>query len=85
MPTYFQDISGLAVVSDSGDGWGNVLAIKDSPDWSKVSQKGGWRRLWMRSVVSPGPGWSWTGEFVVVGLLNYNSGPVSLDWITAEI
>ena len=87
MPTYFHDISGSAVVSDSGlmDGWGHVLTVKGVPDWSAVAKKGGWRRLWMRSAVSPGPGWSWTGEFVVVGLLNYNSGPVSLDWITAEI
>ena len=87
MPTYFQDQDGLAVVSDSGlmDGWGHVLTVKGVPDWSAVAKKGGWRRLWMRSTVSPGPGWSWTGEFVVVGLLNYNSGPISLDWITAEI
>ena len=87
MPTYFQDENGFAVVSDSGlmDGWGHVLAVRGSPDWSKVGQKGGWRRLWMRRSVSPGPGWSWTGEFVVVGLLNYNGSSVPLDWITAEI
>ena len=72
MPTYFHDISGSAVVSDSGlmDGWGHVLTVKGVPDWSAVAKKGGWRRLWMRSAVSPGPGWSWTGEVVVVGLLN---------------
>ena len=90
MPTYFQDPSenGFVVVSDSGlvDGWGHVLAVRGDPDWSAVAKKGGWRRLWMRRSVSPGPGWSWTGEFVVVGLLNYNCGPrPSLEWITAEI
>lgn len=91
VPTYFQDPSenGFAVVSDSGlvDGWGNVLVVRGDPDWSTVAKKGGWRRLWMRRSVSPGPEWSWTGEFVVVGLLNYNSdfSDFSLDWITAEI
>jgi len=76
-----------AIVSDSGlvDGWGHVLRFHGVPDWTAVAKKGGWKRLWKRSCISPGPGWSWTGEFVVVGLLNYNSGPVVLDWITAEI
>jgi len=87
MPTYFEDQDGLAVVSDSGlmDGWGHVLAVRGSPDWSAVAKKGGWRRLWMRRSVSPGPDWSWTGEFVVVGLLNYNGSSIPVDWITAEI
>lgn len=90
MPTYFQDPSenGFAVISDSGlvDGWGYVLAFRGIPDWSTAAKKGGWKRLWMRRSVSPGPGWSWTGEFVVVGLLNYNCGlRLSLEWITAEI
>lgn len=92
MPTYFPGPSNnsLAVVSDSGlvDGWGHVLAFRGGPDWSAVAKKGGWRRLWMRRRVSPGPGWSWTGEFVVVGLLNYNGfseSSSSLEWITAEI
>jgi hypothetical protein len=87
MPTYFPGPDGFAAVSDSGlvDGWGHVLAFRGRPDWSRVGQKGGWRRLWMRSRVSPGPGWSWTGEFVVVGFLNYNGLSVPLEWITAEI
>lgn len=88
MPALFTSEEGSAVISDSGlvDGWGHVLAYRDDPDWSAVAKNGGWRRLWMRRSVSPGPGWSWTGEFVVVGLLNYNCGPrPSLDWITAEI
>ena len=88
MPTYFPGENGFAVISDSGlvDGWGNILAFRGTPDWSAVAKKGGWKRLWMRRSVSPGPGWSWTGEFVVVGFLNYNCGPrSSLEWITAEI
>ena len=91
MPTYIEDPNGFAVVSDSGlgDGWGHVLALRGDPDWSAVAKKGGWRRLWMRRSVSPGPDWSWTGEFVVIGLLNYNGfgsfSDSSLEWITAEI
>ena len=89
MPTFFQDAgSGFAVVSDSGmvDGWGHVLAFRGKPDWSAIAKKGGWKRLWMRRLTSPGSEWAWTGEFVVVGLLNYSNGPrPSLEWITAEI
>jgi hypothetical protein len=88
MPTLFMDDAGLAVISDSGlgDGWGHVLTVRGDPDWSAIAKKGGWRRLWMRRSASPGPEWSWTGEFVVVGLLNYNDfSGISLDWITAEI
>jgi hypothetical protein len=77
-----------AVVSDSGlgDGWGYVAQWQGTPDWSVVAKKGGWRALWMRSLESPGPGWRWTGEFVVVGLLNHwGPPPDRLDWLTAEI
>lgn len=88
MPTAFRDdASGGAIVSDSGlgDGWGNVIAFDGEPDWPAIAKKGGWKQFWMRSAVRPGSLWSWTGEFVVVGLLNYNSGPVPRAWITAEI
>lgn len=84
LPTLFQDVSGSAVVSE-GEGWGHVLAVRGTPAWSEIAKKGGWRRLWMRSASCPGPGWVWTGEFVVVGLLNYNGPPLRLDWITAEV
>jgi hypothetical protein len=88
LPTLFQDASGHAVISDSGlgDGWGYVIRYNGTPDWSGAAKKGGWRSLWMRSSLRPGSGWSWTGEFVVVGLLNYRGGKMpALDWITAEI
>lgn len=87
MPTLFVHDGGKTVVSDSGlvDGWGHVLTIQGEPDWPTVAKKGGWKRLWTRSSVCPGPGWSWTGEFVVVGLLNYSSGPVPPSYYTAEI
>ena len=87
LPTLFQDASGSAIVSDSGlvDGWGHVLTVREEPVWSEIAKKGGWRRLWTRSASCPGTEWVWTGEFVVVGLLNYNGPPVELDWITAEV
>jgi hypothetical protein len=84
MPTLFQDISGSAVVSEA-DGWGHVLTVRGNPTWHEIAKKGGWRRLWMRSTSFPGPGWIWTGEFVIVGLLNYNGPPMEIDWITAEV
>lgn len=75
---------GSAVVSDSGlgDGWGYVLAYTGEPDWAAVAKKGGWRSLWMRATTAP-KGWTWTGECIVVGFLNYAGQ--SVDWITAEI
>ncbi len=74
------------VVSDSGlgDGWGYVSNYTGTPDWSAVAKKGGWRSLWMRSAEAPS-GWRWTGEFVVVGLLNQWGDPGCLTWNTAEI
>jgi hypothetical protein len=79
-----------AIVSDSGlgDGWGYVSAFSGTPDWITVAKKGGWRALWMRSLTAP-TGWRWTGEFVVVGLLNHWTSTEyddsSLRWLTAEI
>jgi hypothetical protein len=75
-----------AVVSDSGlgDGWGYVSSYTGTPDWTAVAKKGGWRSLWMRSMVAP-PGWRWTGEFVVVGLLNHWTGSGSSSWLTEEL
>jgi hypothetical protein len=76
-----------AVVNDSGarDGWGHVCAwTPGDVDWAAVAKIGGWKRLWARSERSPGPGWRWTGEVVVVGMLNRRGLPVT-QWITAEI
>jgi hypothetical protein len=76
-----------ATISDSGlgDGWGYVSSYVGTPDWSAVAKKGGWRALWLRASDSPGPLWRWTGEFVVVGLLNQFGPSDSLNWLTAEI
>jgi hypothetical protein len=86
LPTLFRDGSGSAVVSDSGlgDHWGYVSVIRGSPDWSSIVAKGGWRVLWYRGSVAP-EGFRWSGEFVVVGLLNHRGGPVALEWISSEI
>ena len=86
LPALFQDGSSSAIVSDSGlgDGWGYVTMIRGSPDWSAIAKKGGWRFLWYRGANGPA-GFRWSGEFVVVGLLN-QQGPVGpLEWCTAEI
>jgi hypothetical protein len=79
-------------LSDSGlgDGLGYVLDIKEegiAVDWTAIAQAGGWRALWWRGRTAPSSGWFWTGEFVVVGLLNYDglSPGVPTRWITAEI
>lgn len=79
-------VAGNAVVSDSGkrDGWGYVAAWGADVDWVTVAKTGGWKRLWTRSTTSPGPGWRWTGEVVVVGVLNRRGRHVER-WITAEI
>jgi len=86
LPTLFQDASGSAVISDSGlgDGWGHICLFKGAPDWSAAAKKGGWRFLWCRSATAP-EGFAWTGEFVVVGFLNYRGGPRVTEWVTAEI
>jgi hypothetical protein len=87
MPTVFRFDHGIAVVSDSGlrDGWGYVTAVRGTPDWSAIATRGGWQRLWMRSAMAPSADWRWTGEFVVVGLLNLVETPQNVEWVTAEI
>jgi hypothetical protein len=78
-------------VSDSGigDGLGYVLDISEDNsevDWASVVRAGGWRALWYRGSTAPAAGWSWTGEFVVVGLLNYDGrSGIPTRWITSEI
>ena len=72
-----------AIISDSGlgDGWGYVSVYRGSPDWSAIK---GWRALWMRSATQP-KGWTWTGEFVIVGSLSYGGQPAPGEWTIAEI
>ena len=86
LPTLFQDASGSAIISDSGlgDGGGHICLFRGAPDWSKAAKRGGWRTLWYRGSVAP-EGFSWSGEFVVVGMLNYRGGPREVEWVTAEI
>lgn len=79
------------IVSDSGlgDGLGYVLAITGdgaTVDWAGVVRAGGWRALWFRGATAPATDWFWTGEIVVVGLLNYDGrGGIPTRWITREI
>ena len=88
VPVAITTANGMAIVSDSGlrDGWGHVLTYRGNPDWAMIAKEGSWASLWTRSRGSPGLNWSWTGEFVVVGILNqiYEGSP-NIDWITAEI
>lgn len=86
LPTLFQSESGMAIVSDSGlrDGWGNVLTYKGNPDWHAIALEGRWKALWMHAPSGPKE-WTWTGEFVVVGVINKIHGTPNIEWITAEI
>lgn len=88
LPTFFRDANGTAIVSDSGlgDGWGYVSMWRGAPVWGTIAKKGGWRALWVRSKAAPAKNWSWTGEIVVVGLLNFSGSVMPcLDWVTAEV
>jgi hypothetical protein len=92
VPVVIQTEKGIAIVSDSGlrDGWGTVLAYRGDPDWALIAREGRWISLWMRASRHPS-GWIWTGEIVVVGVLNPIHGSYDKDdkddkeWITAEI
>ena len=59
-------------LSDSGLN-DNYVYIESDPDtdltkisWNFCTNK----TLWIKSSVCPGPGWRWTGEFIVIGGLN---------------
>lgn len=88
LPTLFRQSGGAAVVSDSGlgDGWGYVAKYVGVVDWAAICARGGWRALWMRGATAP-KDWRWSGEFVVVGLLNQYGAVTAaeLEWITAEV
>jgi hypothetical protein len=77
------------IVSDSGlgDGLGYVLSVETEVDWAAVARIGGWQALWYHGATAPSAGWTWTGEFVVVGLLNYDGRTPNIPtrWITTEI
>lgn len=82
--------NGQVTVSDSGlgDGLSYVLASRGEVDWADVTRAGGWQALWWRGREAPSPnaGWAWTGEFVVIGLLNYDGrGGVPTRWVTMEV
>jgi hypothetical protein len=89
-PAQLLTLDGGVIVSDSGlgDGLGYVLSEgKEVIDWTIVAHAGGWRALWYHGRKAPPGNWSWTGEFVVVGLLNYDgrSPGIPTRWITTEI
>lgn len=85
LPITISTAKGSVIASDSGlrDGWGYIQSISGEPDWTEVAKKGGWNKLWTHSF-SPPSGWTWSGEIVVIGLLNY-CGTKSPHWITPEI
>ena len=90
VPTLIQDAESTwsVVVSDSGlgDGWGYVSRWSGPVDWAVVAERGGWKALWCRSQWAPAPKWHWTGEIVVVGLLNARApSEFDVDWVTAEV
>jgi hypothetical protein len=90
-PAELRVIGDQVIMSDSGlgDGLGYVLGIFEGAkniDWISVVRAGGWRALWYRGHAAPAAGWSWTGEFVVVGLLNYDGrSGIPTRWLTSEI
>lgn len=80
------------IVSDSGlgDGLGYVLSLSseslNNEDWSAIANHGGWRALWWQGERPPDSTWRWTGEIVIVGMLNYDGrSRVQTHWITTEI
>ena len=93
LPQLLRHDTWSVIVSDSGlsDGWGYVSVIQGEPDWSIVAAHGRWRALWYRGSAAPASAaataaaWRWSGECVVVGLLNHRSLPWPTVWPTAEI
>lgn len=63
---------------DSGLGDGYIYMFEPDRQILDVPQK-----AWTAAKKCPGPGWSWTGEFVVTG--NLNIGEPVYRWFTDEI
>ena len=63
---------------DSGLGDGYIYMFEPDHPILEVPQK-----AWTAAKKCPGPGWSWTGEFVVTG--NLNIGTPVYRWFTQEI
>jgi len=65
--------------SDSGLEDGYIFIERDPEtdlltiDWSKIRTK---KTLWMQSPVCPGTGWTWTGEFIIIGNINRRGKPI---------
>jgi hypothetical protein len=77
---YTWELSVVGVVCAFLKGWmRSVVDIQYG--WTSNSK-------WKRSKHCPGPGWSWTGEFVCVGILNLKKGvnvmELNLDWVTPD-
>ena len=83
-----------ANVSITDSGLGDMVGYvcnynKDAQiDWNWKTKKGGWKYLWMRSFEQPKSNqneWKWTGEFIIIGILNKLCGQDIIKWITPEI
>lgn len=61
----------FVVISDSGlgDGIGYIQDCSGTIDWNAIAVRGGWKGLW--SSIRQSKEWKWSGEIVVIGLLNY--------------
>ena len=89
---YTWELSVVGVVCAFVKGWmRSVVDIQygwASPTKSTLKSTSKSTSKWKRSKHCPGPGWSWTGEFVCVGILNLkkdvNVMEMNLDWVTPD-
>jgi len=58
----------------------DVVYCSPAPVTPYLKKRG---KVWTISSICPGPGWSWTGEFIITGNLNA-SAPIQR-WFTTEI
>ena len=72
---YSKEGDRFVVISDSGlgDNWGYVQDCSGVIDWNAIASRGGWKGLWssVRIQSNESKEWVWSGEIVVLGLLNY--------------
>lgn len=71
-PVLLRGAGWSVVASDSGlgDGWCYISHWEGPADWQSVAKHGDWVALWARGWEAPsGPGWSWTGELVILAAL----------------